>query len=135
MKIFLDTADVDTIKRWKETGLINGVTTNPTHLHKADKEPIKVIKAICALLPEGVISVQITESDPKKAYKQARAIAQLADNIVVKVPCHINYYAIIQQLVEDEIPINVTLVFTLIQGLMMSKLGVAYISPFYWPLG
>lgn len=130
MKLFLDTAHVASIKQWAATGLIDGVTTNPTHLSKEGGDPIKVIQEICAILPDGDISVEITEVEPAKVYEQAKRIAALANNIVVKVPCDVRYYEIIRKLVDDGVRINITLVFTLIQSLLMAKLGVAYISPF-----
>lgn len=130
MKIFLDTANLEGIKKWAVTGLIDGVTTNPTHLSKEGRNPKDQILAICAVLPEGEISVEVTEQDPDVVYKQAKDIAALAENVVVKIPCHYQYYQVIGKLVEEEVPLNITLVFTLVQGLMMSKLGVRYISPF-----
>ena len=130
MKLFLDTADSQQIKQWKDTGIIDGITTNPTHLSKAGSDPKKRILEICALLPDGDISVEVTEQDPEKVYKQAREIAALSDNVTVKIPCHIQYYPVIKKLVDQGVRINITLVFTLIQGLMMCKLGVRYISPF-----
>jgi len=130
MKIFLDTANLEGIKKWAPTGLIDGVTTNPTHLSKEGPNPKDLILAICALLPEGEISVEVTQDSPDAIYKQAREIAALAPNILVKVPCHHQYYQVIKRLADEEIPLNITLVFTVIQGLMMCKLGVQYISPF-----
>lgn len=130
MKIFLDTANLEGIKKWAATGLIDGVTTNPTHLSKEGRNPKDQILAICAALPEGEISVEVTEDDPDIVYKQAKDIASLANNILVKIPCHHKYYQVIKRLADEEIPLNITLVFTLIQGLMMCKLGVRYISPF-----
>ncbi len=130
MKIFLDTANIEAIKKWASTGLIDGATTNPTHLSKEGKDPKKQVLEICSLLPKGEISVEITEKDPDAVYLQAKEIAQLADNIIVKVPCHKDYYQIIKKLIDDSINLNITLVFTLIQGLMMCKMGVRYISPF-----
>ncbi|MFC1841647.1 transaldolase family protein [Candidatus Dependentiae bacterium] len=130
MKIFLDTANLKDIKYWNETGIVNGVTTNPTLLSKEGGDPKKLIKAICKVVSHGDVSVEVTETDPKKVYKQAKEIAALAKNVVVKIPCHKDYYAIIKKLVEEEIQINVTLVFTLLQSLFMCKLGVKYISPF-----
>ena len=130
MKLFLDTANIAAIKRWKETGLINGITTNPSHLSKEGGNPKDVVLEICKLLPEGEISVEITQQEPEAVYEQAKEIAKLADNILVKVPCHKDYYSIIHRLVADGINLNITLVFTLIQGMMMCKLGVRYISPF-----
>lgn len=130
MKIFLDTAHLESIEKWAATGLIDGVTTNPTHLSKEGTDPKKLILKICKLLPEGEISVEVTQDDPKKVYEQALAIANLSDNILVKIPCHVRYYEVILKLVQEGIPVNITLVFTLLQSLMMCKLGVHYISPF-----
>lgn len=130
MKIFLDTADIGLIRQWATTGLIDGVTTNPSHLSKAGGNPKETVNEICAVLPAGEISVEITEKEPKKVYEQAHQIAKLHKNILVKVPCHKDYYAVIKKLVEDRLRVNVTLVFTLEQALFMCKLGVTYISPF-----
>ena len=130
MKIFLDTANIELIKKWAHTGLIDGVTTNPTHLSKENTNPTEQVLAICDILPLGVISAEITETDPEAVYVQARKIAALSDNIAVKIPCHSDYYHIIKKLVEEDVSLNITLVFSLVQGLMMAKLGVDYISPF-----
>jgi transaldolase len=130
MKIFLDTAHTESIKKWAQTGLIDGITTNPTHLSKETANPTQQVLAICDILPYGSISVEITESEPEAVYFQARQIAALSNNIAVKIPCHVQYYPIIRKLVEEEISINITLLFSLSQALMMAKLGVAYISPF-----
>lgn len=130
MKLFLDTAHLKDIATWHETGIIDGVTTNPTHLSKEGGDPKKLIKDICALMKGYDISVEVTETEPNAIYKQAKEIASIADNVVVKIPCHHNFYAVIDKLTKEGIAINVTLVFTLIQGMIMAKLGVRYISPF-----
>ncbi len=130
MKIFLDTADVFAIKKWLPTGLIDGITTNPSNLSKEGKDPKKVVTQICNLLPEGHISVEVTRHEADDIYKQAKAIAKLGKNVWVKIPCHANYYEVIKKLVDEEIKLNITLVFTVLQSLMMCKLGVYYISPF-----
>jgi transaldolase len=130
MKIFLDTAKVSDIKKWSNTGIIDGVTTNPSLLSKEGGDPIKVIKDIMNLLPNGEISVEVTEKEPQAVYDQAKKIAALGPNILVKIPCAEEYYPIIQKLVAEQVKLNITLVFTLIQSLFMSKLGVTYISPF-----
>jgi len=130
MKIFLDTANLQSIKQWALTGLIDGVTTNPTHLSKESGDIKKLLKEICDTLPYGDISIEVTETNPQKVYAQAKQIAAIAKNVTVKIPCHKNYYDIIKKLVDEGISINVTLVFTVIQGLLMCKLGVKYISPF-----
>lgn len=130
MKLFLDTADYKEIERWLQTGMVDGVTTNPTHLAREGGDPTEKVREICALLDDRDVSVEVTESDPEKVYEQACEIAQLADNVVVKVPCHRDYYGVIERLVAQGIGVNVTLVFSLVQGMMMCKLGVKYISPF-----
>lgn len=130
MKIFLDTADIQEIRKWSATGIIDGVTTNPTHMSSAGSDPKKIIREICAGLPHGAISVEVTEVEPDAVYRQARLISALAQNIVVKIPCDVRYYEVIQRLVQEGIPLNITLVFTVAQGLAMCKLGVEYISPF-----
>lgn len=129
MKLFLDTADVAAIKLWAQTGIIDGVTTNPTLLSKTS-DPKKTIQEIIALLPQGEISVEVTEEDPNKVYEQAKKIAALHKQVLVKIPCHVSYYGVIKKLVDEKVRINVTLVFSVVQALMMSKLSVAYISPF-----
>lgn len=130
MKIFLDTADIASIKKCSETGLIDGVTTNPSNLSKEKKDPKKTVLEICKLLPQGHISIEITEFEPNDVYKQALEIAKLAKNVWVKIPCHAWYYPVIKKLVAQDINLNITLVFTVLQSLMMCKLGVYYISPF-----
>lgn len=128
MKIFLDTADLQSITAWAY--LLDGVTTNPTHLNTQGGNPKELILNICAAMQGKDVSVEVTEKEPSAVYKQAREIAALSKNVVVKIPCHALYYPVIAQLVQEKIALNITLVFTVIQGMLMSKLGVKYISPF-----
>lgn len=130
MKFFLDTANLNAIEKAHETGLINGITTNPTHLSKEGGDIITLIKRICKIMEPDDVSVEITEKESAAVYKQAKEIAALASNVVVKVPCHKEYAPIIKKLVEDGVAVNITLLFSVNQGLLMSKLGVKYISPF-----
>ncbi len=130
MKIFIDTANVEAIKKWEKTGIVDGVTSNPTLLSKEGGDPKKQVLEICKLMVGKDVSVEVTEKKPSDVYKQAKEIAQLADNVVVKIPCHLSYYPVIHRLVQEDIKLNITLVFTVIQGMMMCKLGVKYISPF-----
>lgn len=130
MKIFLDTADINAIKRCMQLGVIDGITTNPSNLSKEGNEPVERIKAICDVLPDSVINVEVVETDPYLVYAQAKKIAQLSSHMVVKIPCHKDYYPVIKKLVAEGIRVNITLVFSLVQALMMCKLGAQYISPF-----
>jgi transaldolase len=128
VKIFLDTANIEQIKKYQL--LLDGITTNPTSLSKEMGDPIKIVREICTIMRGKDVSVEITEQEPQAVLKQAREIARLADNVVVKVPCYEPYYPIIHQLVHDGVRVNITLVFTVAQGLFMAKMGVTYISPF-----
>lgn len=133
MQIFLDTADIIAIERALKTGLINGITTNPTLLSKVlagNKDIAQLLKKMCELMDPLDVSIEVTERDPKAVYEQAKKIAALAPNVVVKIPCAPEYLEIIDKLVQEEIALNITLVFSFLQGLLMSKLGVKYISPF-----
>lgn len=130
MKIFLDTADVTAIRAWAQTGLVDGITTNPTNLSAAGETPVPAIQEICSIMAERPVSVEVTETEASAMYEQAKKIVQLAPNVVVKVPCHIRYMAVIKRLVQENVPLNITLVFSLTQALSMCKLGVRYISPF-----
>jgi transaldolase len=130
MKIFLDTADYKKIAACAQTGLVDGVTINPTLLKVQNEAPLKIVREIVRVLPDAEINLQVTETEPHKVYEQAREIARLTDNMLVKIPCHSMYLPVIAQLIQEDIPVNVTLVFSLSQALEMSKLGVNYISVF-----
>lgn len=129
MKIFLDTANYEQIKQWSSTGLIDGVTTNPTHLSKESSDIKKILLDICNMVA-GPVSIEVVEKDPDKVYKQARDISKLAKNVVVKIPCVPEYLSVIHKLVQDNVKINATLVFTEVQALLVAKLKVTFISPF-----
>lgn len=130
MKIFLDTANLESISKAKETGLIDGITTNPSHLSKESKNIKELLNKICDTMAPGSVSIEVTEKDPKDVYNQAKKIADIASNVAVKIPCHKDYLAIIKKLVKEGVTINITLMFSLPQALLMAKLGVKYISPF-----
>ena len=106
MKIFLDTANLEHIKKWSRTGLIDGITTNPSNLSSEGKEPKELILQICKVMENKDVSVEITEKEPEKVYSQAREIAKLADNIVVKIPCHADYFETIKKLVEKKLKLT-----------------------------
>jgi transaldolase len=129
MKIFLDTANVETIKKWVDTGLIDGVTTNPTLLAKEGSSPENILRNICSIV-QGPVSIEVTEKEPEKIYKQACDIAKFSQNVVVKIPCVQEYLTVINRLVKNNIKLNITLIFSTTQALIAEKLGVTYISPF-----
>ena len=130
MKVFLDTANVQSIKKWVSTGIIDGVTTNPTLLAKEGDAPAAALNEISSLLGDKDLSIEVTETAPEAVYEQAKRIARWGKNIVVKIPCKIEYLFVIKRLVKEGVALNITLVFSLPQSLYMAKLGVRYISPF-----
>ncbi len=129
MKIFLDTANREYIKKLLPTGVIDGITTNPSLLSKEGSQSKQVLQDICAMVP-GPVSIEVVEKHPDAVLKQGREIAQFAKNIVVKIPFALEYMQVIKTLAHEGIPLNITLVFTPLQALMVAKLGVTYISPF-----
>lgn len=130
MKFFLDTAHLESLIRAKNTGLIQGATTNPTHLSKEKENSTSLIKKIATALYPFDVSVEVTEKSAESVYNQAIAIAAIAPNIVVKIPCHKEYLPVIHTLVNEGIALNITLLFSAVQGLCMAQLQVKYISPF-----
>lgn len=130
MKIFLDTANFENIKQAKLLGIIDGVTTNPTQLSKEGGDIVFLIKQICSIMDPFPVNVEVTELEPEKIYQQAKKISAIASNVIVKIPCHKKYLEIIKKLVNEGVALNITLLFSLTQALLMAKLGVQYISPF-----
>ena len=129
MKLFLDTANRELIKKWIPTNLVDGVTTNPSLLSKEGNNPKEVLLDICKMV-KGDVSIEVVKKEPEQVYKQAKEISALAKNVVVKIPFKFEYLPVISKLVQEKISINVTLIFSVIQATLVAKLGVRYISPF-----
>jgi len=129
MKIFLDTANRELIKKWIPTGLIDGVTTNPSLMSKEGSDTKAVLRDICDMV-KGPVSIEVIEKKPEAVYEQAKEIAKFAPNVVVKIPCLPEYMPVIHRLTQEGVKLNITLVFSEIQALLVAKLGVTYISPF-----
>lgn len=131
MKIFLDTAEIAEIRWAAGAGLIDGVTTNPTLLSRAAGagDPRDLLQEICAAVA-GPVSAEVVAVDPDGMYREGKELARLADNIVVKVPMLEEGLAAARRLSAEGIDVNVTLVFSAMQGLLAAKAGAAYVSPF-----
>lgn len=129
MKFFLDTANVDEIKRIDALGLVDGVTTNPTIISREGKDFETVIKEIAAIV-EGPVSAEVVSLDTKGMVEEARKMAKWADNIVIKIPMTESGLAAVNILAKEGIKTNVTLVFSVAQGLMAAKAGATFVSPF-----
>lgn len=129
MKFFLDTANIDEIKRITALGLVDGVTTNPSIIAKEGRNFEEVIKEICTIV-DGPVSAEVTGLTTEEMVEEARQVAQWASNVVVKIPMTEDGLAAVNILSKEGIKTNVTLIFTVSQGLMAAKAGATYISPF-----
>ena len=129
MKIFLDTADVGEIARLIGTGLIDGVTTNPSLIAKSGRDHYEVVKQICGIVA-GPVSAEVTFNEEKDMIKQGVQLSKLADNVVVKVPLTTDGLKACIALRAQGIKVNVTLCFSLNQAILAAKCGATFISPF-----
>lgn len=130
MKIFMDTADVDEIVSMAELGIVYGVTTNPSLIAKSGRTQAEVIPEICKLVT-GPVSAEVISTECAGMVREARQIAQIADNIVVKIiPCIAEGLKAVRILSAEGIKTNVTLVFSLSQAILAANAGASYVSPF-----
>ena len=131
MKIFLDTSDVDIIRKHCETGLIDGVTTNPTLMMQAGTNPVEVIEEISSLFPENAsISAEVVGETAEEMVLQSKDYYSISENITIKVPCTYEGLKACRELSKKNINVNVTLIFSLNQSILAAKSGATYISPF-----
>lgn len=129
MKFFIDTANYDAIKKAHEMGLVDGVTTNPSLLAKEKGDDVALLTDICKLV-EGPVSAEVIATDFEGMLRDARGLAELADNIVVKIPLTVEGLKATRALSAEGINVNVTLCFNAVQALLAAKSGAAFISPF-----
>ena len=130
MKIFLDTADVDEIRKAHETGLINGVTTNPTLIKRSGRDPVEVIKEISSSFSSlQSISAEVVADTAEEMVDQAQAFNGLW-NVTIKVPCTVEGLKACTALAMNQYKVNVTLVFSVAQAILAEKAGATYVSPF-----
>ncbi|MBX7210520.1 MAG: fructose-6-phosphate aldolase [Verrucomicrobiaceae bacterium] len=129
MKLFIDTADVAQIKEAWSWGIVDGVTTNPTHVMKTGRKPGDVYREILEVV-NGPVSLETIATDAPTIVKEGRALAKLGPNVVVKVPVIREGLMAVKELSADGIKTNVTLNFSPLQALLAAKCGATYISPF-----
>jgi transaldolase len=129
MKIFLDTANIDEIKKGVELGIIDGVTTNPSLVAKEKKDFKSLIKEICDIV-KAPVSAEVISMDAEGMVKEGVDLAGISDFVVVKIPFTPEGLIATQKLAEKEIKVNMTLIFSLNQALLACKAGARYISPF-----
>ena len=129
MKFFVDSADIKQIEDLMPTGLVDGVTTNPSLIAKNGDDMSKTIKDICALVP-GPVSAEVTATDSDKMLEEGQYLASLAKNVTIKVPLTINGLKTCKALRAQGTQVNVTLCFSAAQALLAAKAGASFISPF-----
>ena len=131
MKIFLDTADVDSIIDGYKTGLIDGVTTNPTLILRSGRQQADVIEEIRERCPNlESISAEVVAETAEEMLEQAQPYYELSENVTIKVPCTVEGLKACKELAEDGILTNVTLVFSVTQAILAAKACATYVSPF-----
>lgn len=129
MRFFVDTADVAEIKELAATGLLDGVTTNPSLVAKAGRDFKQIIAEICEVVP-GPVSAEVAALDYEGMLKEGRELAKIAKNVTVKVPLTMDGLKACKQLTGDGTMVNVTLCFSANQALLAAKAGATFVSPF-----
>ncbi|RUT31233.1 fructose-6-phosphate aldolase [Arsenicitalea aurantiaca] len=129
MKFFVDTADFNEIRDLADTGLLDGVTTNPSLVAKAGRDFKELIGEICALVP-GPVSAEVASTDFDGMVAEGERLAQIADNVVIKLPLTLAGLKACKHFTDKGIKTNVTLCFSANQALLAAKVGATYVSPF-----
>ncbi|MGI9354569.1 MAG: transaldolase family protein, partial [Rhizobiaceae bacterium] len=129
MKFFLDTADVDEIKQWNETGLLDGVTTNPSLILKSGRDIREVLTEICDIV-EGPVSGEVAATDCDTMLVEGRKLAEISDNICIKLPTTMDGIRACRTLTGEGYMVNMTLCFNANQALLCAKASASFISPF-----
>jgi len=129
MKFFVDTAEIDQIAELNELGMIDGVTTNPTLIMKAGRDIMEVTKEICGLI-SGPVSAEVTATEAGPMIAEGLKLAEIAENIAVKVPLTWDGLKACKKLRKENIMVNVTLCFSANQALVAAKAGASFVSPF-----
>lgn len=129
MKFFVDTGDTNEIRELADTGLLDGVTTNPSLVLKSGKDFIKLIEEICGIV-DGPVSAEVASTDYETMWKEADKLRNIADNVAVKVPLTPAGLKVCKRLSDEGTMVNVTLCFSAAQAILAAKAGAAFISPF-----
>jgi transaldolase len=129
MKFFVDTGDINEISKLVETGMVDGVTTNPSLVASSGKDFVSLVRDICQLVP-GPVSAEVLASDYPSMMKEADVLRNIADNVCIKVPLTVDGLKACKQLSQQGTDVNVTLCFSVVQALLAAKAGATYVSPF-----
>lgn len=129
MKFFVDTANVDHIRELAATGLLDGVTTNPTLIAGTGRDFLEVVSEICGIV-DGPVSAEVTATDTAAMIEEGRKLRSIAANIAVKIPLTMDGLKACRTLTDEGTPVNVTLCFSASQAILAAKAGATFISPF-----
>lgn len=129
MKFFVDTAEIDPIRDLAATGLLDGVTTNPSLIAKSGRDFMEVTKEICGIV-DGPVSAEVVALDHQTMMKEAEILRKIADNVCIKVPLTVDGLKTCKALTNDGTMVNVTLCFSANQALLAAKAGASFVSPF-----
>jgi transaldolase len=129
MKFFVDTADTKEIADLAATGLLDGVTTNPSLIQKSGRKFLEVVEEICGIVA-GPVSAEVVALDHETMMKEAAVLRRIADNVAIKVPLTMDGLKTCKKLSDEGVMVNVTLCFSANQALLAAKAGAAFISPF-----
>jgi len=129
MKIFLDTANLKSIRMYNDMGLLDGITTNPTLLSKEGGDPHKTMEEICSII-KGDVSLEVVSTEYSRMLDEGRRLRKYGNNVVVKCPMTADGLQACKSLTAEGIPVNVTLVFSANQAVLAAKAGAKYVSPF-----
>ncbi len=129
MKIFLDTANLKSIRMYNDMGLLDGITTNPTLLSKEGGDPHKTMEEICSII-KGDVSLEVVSTEYSGMLDEGRRLRKYGNNVVVKCPMTADGLKACKSLTAEGIPVNVTLVFSANQAVLAAKAGAKYVSPF-----
>ena len=130
MKFFIDTADIEEIRKANELKILDGITTNPTLIAKTGKPFKEVVKEILNEVPEKPVSLEVASTDYEGMIREAEELIKFGDNVVIKIPITLDGLKAVKYLEYNGIKTNVTLIFSPMQALLAMKAGASYISPF-----
>jgi len=129
MKIFLDTASIESIKKFADMGVVDGITTNPTLISKEKGHPEDIMREIVRIV-KGPVNLEVVATKTEEMIEEGLRLKKFGDNVVVKVPMTMDGLKAVRKLCEDKIKSNVTLIFSSNQALLAAKAGASYVSPF-----
>ncbi|HXW12416.1 MAG TPA: transaldolase family protein, partial [Nitrososphaeraceae archaeon] len=129
MKIFLDTASIESIKKFVDMGIVDGITTNPTLISREKGHPEDIMRGIVKIV-KGPVNLEVVATNSEEMIEEGLRLKKFGENVIVKVPMTSDGLKAVRKLAENKIKTNVTLIFSSNQALLAAKAGASYVSPF-----